>query len=84
MDETGMEDPEADADTARLLARAMVVQRVQSSRDWAAVLSKLGLESEDIVVEMDSVKRKRRKKITKHKYKKRRKLQRAERRRLRK
>lgn len=78
----GVEDPEADADTARLLARAMVVQRVQSSREWATVLSNLGLENEEMIVEMDSVKRKRRKKITKHKYKKRRKLQRAERRRL--
>jgi len=77
-----MEDPEADADTARLLARAMVIQRVQSSKDWGTVLAQLGLETEGNVIEMDSVKRKRKKKITKHKYKKRRKLQRAERRRL--
>ncbi|GAA5915436.1 mitochondrial 37S ribosomal protein mS38 QRI5 [Sporobolomyces salmoneus] len=41
-----------------------------------------GRSVEDIVVEMDSTKRKRKKKITKHKYKKRRKAQRALRQRL--
>ncbi|GAA6010262.1 hypothetical protein JCM11491_005417 [Sporobolomyces phaffii] len=40
------------------------------------------IAAEDLVVEMDSTKRKRKKKITKHKYKKRRKAQRALRQRL--
>ncbi|GAA5869670.1 hypothetical protein JCM16303_000543 [Sporobolomyces ruberrimus] len=40
------------------------------------------LSAEDLVVDMDSTKRKRKKKITKHKYKKRRKAQRALRQRL--
>lgn len=69
-------DSDADADTARILARAMVVQRVQSSMEWCKVLERLGIPSDvpptvsaatDFHVEMDSVKRKRRKKITKHK-----------------
>jgi len=60
----------------------MVLQRVESGKEWDQVLTTLGLEAENNIVEMDSVKRKRRKKITKHKYKKRRRLQRAERRRL--
>lgn len=69
----------ADADIARTLARALVVQRIQASRDWGNVLSQLGLKMEDnesevvqqrvedVVVSMDSVKRKRRKKMNKHK-----------------
>jgi len=85
LDQMGtIDDPEADADTARLLARAVVSQRIQAGREWDVILNRLGLEAESEVVQMDSVKRKRRKKITKHKYKKRRRLQRAERRRLKK
>lgn len=69
-------DRDADADTARILARAMVVQRVQSSMEWGKVLERLGIPSDtpttvsatnDYHIDMDSVKRKRRKKITKHK-----------------
>jgi len=82
MHEDSMDDPEGDADTARSLARAMVLHRVNAGKEWAATLSVLGIESEGNVIDMDSVKRKRKKKITKHKYKKRRKLQRAERRKL--
>ncbi|KZS88415.1 hypothetical protein SISNIDRAFT_552659 [Sistotremastrum niveocremeum HHB9708] len=86
--------PEADAEAARLLARALVVHRVGSTLDWENVLAHLGDKEsmlnrravEDEIVRgrilMDSTKRKRRKKMTKHKLKKRRKLQRADRRRL--
>lgn len=60
------DDPEADADTARMLSRAQVVHRVGSETQWTEVISRLGLETENTVY-MDSVKRKRRKKISKHK-----------------
>ncbi|KAG9010119.1 hypothetical protein FRB94_004373 [Tulasnella sp. JGI-2019a] len=76
-----MEDEENDVNAARLLARSLVMQRVSSTMDWSDVMVKLGLP-DDARVELDSVKRKRKKKMTKHRYKKRRKLQRAERRRL--
>ncbi len=62
-----IDDPEADADTARLLARAVVSQRILAGQEWNATLNCLGLEAEGEVLQMDSVKRKRRKKITKHK-----------------
>jgi ribosomal protein L21 len=87
----GIEDPDADADAARLLSRSLVMQNITSRMEWDTVLSRLGFKGDTDIeslkvamanVQMDSVKRKRRKKITKHKYKKRRKLQRAERRRL--
>ncbi|KAG8763097.1 hypothetical protein FRC11_006033 [Ceratobasidium sp. 423] len=104
MDESAETD--SDADAARNLSHALVMSRVQSAAVWADTLARLGVPAdpvEDAVpepVSMDSVKRKRRKKITKHKwvvyivyifcmltgrfcrYKKRRKLQRSERRRL--
>ncbi|KAF8334236.1 uncharacterized protein EI90DRAFT_3181165 [Cantharellus anzutake] len=67
-----IDDPEADTDTARLLARAVVLQRVQAGQEWDSILNRLGIEVESKVIQLDSVKRKRRKKITKHKYKKRR------------
>lgn len=68
LDQIGtIDDPEADADTARLLARAVVSQRIQAGQEWDVILYGLGLEAESKVVQMDSVKRKRRKKITKHK-----------------
>jgi len=76
-------DEEADVDTARLLAKSLVTQRVSSTLDWSDVMVKLGIDDQ-VRIQMDSVKRKRKKKMTKHRYKKRRKLQRAERRRLRK
>jgi len=80
---TAFDDPEADVNAARLLARSLVMQRVGATLEWSEVMAKLGAKDE-IIVEMDSVKRKRRKKMNKHRYKKRRKLQRAERRRLKK
>jgi len=83
--------PEADADAARLLARALVVNRLGSAVCWEDTLKKLGLdvnegreaEQEALMnaydVYMDSTKRKRRRKMKKHKLKKRRRLQRSER-----
>ncbi|EJU05541.1 hypothetical protein DACRYDRAFT_19988 [Dacryopinax primogenitus] len=80
-------DKEAEADAARLLARALVMSKLGAEKDWDDVIAKLEgrLEEENAyenVVSMDSVKRKRRKKMTKHKFKKRRRAQRAERQRL--
>jgi len=72
-DEAFHEDEEADVNTARMLARSLVMQRVSSTMDWSEVMAKLGLQ-DDVRIEMDSVKRKRRKKMTKHRYKKRRKV----------
>lgn len=60
-----MEDEEDDVNAARLLARSLVMQRVSSTMDWSDVMVKLGLP-DDVRVEMDSVKRKRKKKMTKH------------------
>ncbi|KAI0261376.1 hypothetical protein BC834DRAFT_845633 [Gloeopeniophorella convolvens] len=82
--------PEADADTARLLARALAMNAVSSSVSWEATLRRLGLDPaagreaenaalEGLAVELDSTKRKRRKKMKKHKLKKRRRLQRSQR-----
>ncbi|KAI9445959.1 hypothetical protein H4582DRAFT_2107842 [Lactarius indigo] len=82
--------PEADADTARLLARALAMNAVNSSVSWDATLQRLGLNPaegraaesaalEGLAVELDSTQRKRRKKMKKHKLKKRRRLQRAQR-----
>ncbi|KAI0082833.1 hypothetical protein K474DRAFT_32463 [Panus rudis PR-1116 ss-1] len=79
---------ESDADAARLLARALVVNRVGASLAWEDTLKKLGLdvaESEgraeemeeaarEYKIYMDSTKRKRRKKMKKHKLKKRRRV----------
>ncbi len=71
--------PEADADAARLLARAFVVSRVGASLAWEDTLRRLGLDvtegrAEEVrlaqaeyEVLMDSTKRKRRKKMKKHK-----------------
>ncbi|KAG9123775.1 hypothetical protein FRC07_014004 [Ceratobasidium sp. 392] len=90
-DQDGAGETDADADAARALSHALVMSRVRGAVDWKAALERLGVEASsaadareeaDLAVLMDSVKRKRRKKITKHKYKKRRKLQRSERRRL--
>jgi len=79
------DDPDADVNAARLLARSLVMQKVGSTMEWSEVMARLGAkESDEMVISLDSVKRKRRKKMNKHRYKKRRKLQRAERRRLKK
>jgi len=83
--------PEADADTARFLARALVVNKLGATVSWEQTLKQLGLDvDEERVWErevlmdsfeayMDSTRRKRRKKMKKHKLKKRRRLQRAQR-----
>lgn len=79
LDLAGHEHPseaETDADVARMLARALVVQRIQANRDWGSILTQLGLGTgthdeqavRDVVVNLDSVKRKRRRKMNKHKY----------------
>lgn len=77
--ETPESSPEADADAARQLARALVVNRVGSSLAWEDALRKLGLDdtagrAEEVNVaraeyeaQMDSTKRKRRRKMKKHK-----------------
>ncbi|CDO73563.1 hypothetical protein BN946_scf185014.g33 [Trametes cinnabarina] len=71
--------PEADADAARQLARAMVVNRIGASLAWEETLKRLGLDvtsgrAEEVSMAeaefemyMDSTKRKRRKKMKKHK-----------------
>ena len=71
--------PEADADTARLLARTLAVNAVNSSVSWDAMLRRLGLNPaqgrdaaknaalEGLAVRLDSTHRKRRKKMKKHK-----------------
>ncbi|CAE6478732.1 unnamed protein product [Rhizoctonia solani] len=72
-------ETDSDADAARSLSHALVMSRVQGAAVWADTLARLGVPADPTeqiqdVVSMDSVKRKRRKKITKHKYKKRRKV----------
>lgn len=84
---------DADADAARLLARALVINRVGATISWENTMETLGLEgnSEANRVEMaqewarewdtiyaDSVKRKKKKKMKKHKLKKRRREQRSQ------
>jgi hypothetical protein len=78
--------PEADADTARQLARALVMSNVGSTVAWEETLKKLGLdlsagregpeisELADYGIYLDSTKRKRRSKMKKHKLKKRRRV----------
>ncbi|KII89153.1 hypothetical protein PLICRDRAFT_53618 [Plicaturopsis crispa FD-325 SS-3] len=81
---------EADEDAARVLARALVLNRVGGAIAWEDTLRRLGVDVDEGRVElskelekewndiyMDSTKRKRRKKMKKHKLKKRRKLTRA-------
>jgi hypothetical protein len=70
---------EADADAARQLARALVMNRVGATVSFDAALRRLGLDMSDgqaraeevdlsdLVVHLDSTKRKRRKKMKKHK-----------------
>lgn len=81
----GLEDPleasaEDDADAARLLARAMVVNRIGPSMAWEQTLQRLGLDvtrgraeevrmaEAEFEVYLDSTKRKRRRKMKKHKW----------------
>ncbi|OCH87401.1 hypothetical protein OBBRIDRAFT_796227 [Obba rivulosa] len=77
--------PDQDADTARQLTRALVMNKVEASVAWEDTLHRLGLDvttgrAEEVRVAeeafemyMDSTKRKRRKKMKKHKLKKRKK-----------
>ncbi|TDL27416.1 hypothetical protein BD410DRAFT_894534 [Rickenella mellea] len=86
--------PEADADAARQLSRALVMSRVGNAVDWEVALQRFGMASGPIPlseglnlssehdISMDSTQRKRRRKMKKHKLKKRRRLQRFERLRL--
>ncbi|TFY74477.1 hypothetical protein EWM64_g9535 [Hericium alpestre] len=74
-DEVPEASPEADADAARQLARALVMNRVGGTLSWDAALQKMGLDVnegrvsvEGVVVDMDSTKRKRRKKMKTHKW----------------
>ena len=72
-------NPDADADAARQLARAMVVNRIGASIAWEDALKRLGLDESsgraeevslaeaEFEMYMDSTKRKRRKKMKKHK-----------------
>ncbi|KAI0647341.1 hypothetical protein C8Q79DRAFT_1068695 [Trametes meyenii] len=91
LEESAETSPEADADAARQLARAMVVNRIGASLSWEESLRRLGLDltsgraeevsmaEAEFEVYMDSTKRKRRKKMKKHKLKKRRRLNRSQR-----
>jgi fructosamine-3-kinase len=73
---------DSDADAARQLARALVINRVGGTVSWEGTLLKLGLEEHTVegkaeqakewarewkTVYADSVKRKRKKKMKKHK-----------------
>ena len=66
---------DADADAARQLSRALVINRVGGMVDWEAALQRLGTSILDSAVpaessagvELDSTKRKRRRKMKKHK-----------------
>ncbi|KAI0672937.1 hypothetical protein C8Q78DRAFT_688816 [Trametes maxima] len=86
LEESAEASPEADADAARQLARAMVVNRIGASLSWEESLRRLGhdltsgraeevsMAEAEFEVYMDSTKRKRRKKMKKHKLKKRRRV----------
>ncbi|EMD38463.1 hypothetical protein CERSUDRAFT_82725 [Gelatoporia subvermispora B] len=91
LDQLPMASVEEDADAARQLTRALVINKVEASMAWEDALHRLGLDvttgraeevrvaEEAFGIYMDSTKRKRRKKMKKHKLKKRRKLQHAKR-----
>jgi len=86
--QAAMEESEREAEAARWLTRSLFVHRVGGAMAWAEQLKAWGDAQANEVVQgveeivMDSTKRKRRKKMSKHKLKKRRKSQRPERRRL--
>jgi len=80
-----LSEAEADAETARQLTRALTMSQAGSMADWENTLRRLGwddgraevkaqMAEEWNEVVMDSVKRKRRKKMKKHKLKKRRRV----------
>ncbi|KAF8447882.1 hypothetical protein L210DRAFT_3610063 [Boletus edulis BED1] len=81
--------PDADADAARQLAHALVMNRVGDAVAWQQALSRLGLSAkyseedmtlaketaqEWVTIHADSTRRKKRKKMKKHKLKKRRRV----------
>lgn len=75
IDDPPVASPEADADSARQIGRALVLNRVGNTVNWSKALARLGqleeaapLPSEVIGINLDSTKRKRRKKMKKHKY----------------
>lgn len=75
IDDPPVASSEADSDAARQLSRSLVMNKVGNLVDWEHTLSRLGLaEAKELDapifagVSMDSVKRKRRKKMKKHKY----------------
>lgn len=75
IDDPPVASPEADSDAARQLSRSLVMSKVGNLVDWEHALARLGLsdaktldEPAPVGVSMDSVKRKRRKKMKKHKY----------------
>lgn len=79
LDEAPEASPEADADAARLLARAIVMNRLGGTITFEAALRKLGLDLSEgrqrvedmdlsaLEVHLESTKRKRRSKMKKHK-----------------
>jgi len=88
--QAALEESEREAEAARVLTRSLFVHRVGGAMAWAEQLKSWGDAQsnqvvravDELMVRMDSTRRKRRKKMNKHKFKKRRKSQRAERRRL--
>jgi len=94
LDDPPEASPEADAEAARQLVRALVINHAGAAAAWEDTLRRLGhdvdlepgraglrekLARERKQATMDSTKRKRRKKMKKHKLRKRRKATRAQR-----
>jgi len=96
LDDPPESSQDADADAARQLVHSMVMNRVGGQVEWERTLQHLGLHDEPrrdrmeaalqglegVMVEMDSTRRKKRKKMNKHRYKKRRRATRSQRRKL--
>ena len=74
--QAAMEESEREAEAARWLTRSLFVHRVGGAMAWAEQLKAWGDAQanqvvqavEEMVVRMDSTKRKRRKKMSRHKY----------------
>ncbi|WFD35449.1 hypothetical protein MCUN1_002303 [Malassezia cuniculi] len=79
-----MRPAETDEDAHLWLMHGLVQTRVGAAREWEAFVAERMDPVQHTHVDLDSVRRKRRKKMNKHKYKKLRKKQRAERQRLKK
>jgi hypothetical protein len=72
LDDPPEASPEADADAARQLGRALVMSRVGGMISWESTLRRLGIEMKGVneevkEVTMESTKRKRKSKMKKHK-----------------